>query len=167
MSTMQSRLARFVPLNRGETRAERFEQKAGFNGSTTPWPAPNRHSKHYAKRKSCIDSCSKRFRIHAFVYDARTLRLLVVNDAAIRRYGYCRGEFLRMKVTDLSAPECFTAFKGYCQNLSSSQFVTVDRRDGIFRHRKKDGRLIDIEIDAALIPLRGRRMFLLSAQGCY
>ena len=99
-----------------------------------------------------------------FVCDTRTLRILVVNEAASRRYGYTRDEFLRMKVTDLAAPEYFTDFKNYCRTISSSRSVITSRDDGLFRHRKKDGKLMDIEADAALISLRHRRMFLLLAQ---
>src|SRR5579862_2993587 len=163
-STMKSRFARFLPLNLGETRTERFEQKAGFKWIHDAM----------ARAQQALETLRETEELHRllfekvphprFVYDARTLRILVVNAAAIRQYGYSRGEFLRMKVTALSAPECFAVFKGYCRNLSSRQFVTADGRGGIFRHRKKDGRLIDIEVDAALIPLHGRRMFLLLAQ---
>jgi PAS domain S-box-containing protein len=99
-----------------------------------------------------------------FVCDAKTLRILAVNEAAIRCYGHSRDEFLRMKVTDLSAPECRSDFKKECQRLSSPQPVSVTRRSSIFRHRKKDGRLIDVEVDAAPTALRGRRIFLLLTQ---
>ncbi len=99
-----------------------------------------------------------------FVCDARTLRILVVNEAAIHRYGYSREEFLRMKITDVGAPECFAAFKEYCRTIPSSRFVAAGPEDSVFRHRKKDGKLMDIAVDAALIPLGHRRMFLLLAQ---
>src|SRR5882724_9195431 len=99
-----------------------------------------------------------------FVCDARTLRILVVNGAATRCYGYSREEFLRMKVTDLGAPECFAAFKEYCRKKSPRHFIAARSEDGVFRHRKKDGKLINVDVDAALIPYHGRRTFLLSAQ---
>jgi PAS domain S-box-containing protein len=99
-----------------------------------------------------------------FVCDAKTLRILVVNEAAIQGYGYSRSQFLNMKVTDLAAPECVADFKKYCRKISSSRFVAAKQEDGVFRHRKQDGKLMDIEVNAALIPLRHRRMFLLLAQ---
>src|SRR5260221_6711980 len=40
-----------------------------------------------------------------FVCDAKTLGILVVNEAAIQRYGYSRAQFLSMKMTDLVVPE--------------------------------------------------------------
>jgi PAS domain S-box-containing protein len=98
-----------------------------------------------------------------FVCDVRTLRILVVNEAAIQRYGYSRDQFLSMKVTDLATPEYFANFKSYCQTISSSHPLAAGPDDGVFRHRKKDGKLMDIKVDVALIPLR-HRLFLLLAQ---
>lgn len=102
-----------------------------------------------------------------FVCEAGTQRILAVNDAAVRRYGYSRSEFLRMKVTDL-AWEGSSEFKHYCQKLSSPRSIANGGQGRIFTHCRKDGALIDIEVDAALIPLRGslrgRRVFLLLAQ---
>jgi PAS domain S-box-containing protein len=102
-----------------------------------------------------------------FVCEAGTQRILAVNDAAVRRYGYSRSEFLRMKVTNL-APQGSSEFKEYCRKVSSPRFSAAGKQGRVFSHRRKDGKLIDIEVDAALIPLRGslrgRRVFLLLAQ---
>ena len=99
-----------------------------------------------------------------FVCDVKTMRILTVNEAAVQRYGYSRGEFAGMKVTDLSAPECVSDFKKYCQQAFSPRFADNGGPGRVFSHRQKDGRLIEIEVDAALIPMRGRRVFLLLAQ---
>ena len=40
-----------------------------------------------------------------WVYDADTLAFVRVNDAAIRKYGYSRAEFLKMRITDIRPPE--------------------------------------------------------------
>ena len=40
-----------------------------------------------------------------WVYDADTLAFVRVNDAAIRKYGYSREEFLKMRITDIRPPE--------------------------------------------------------------
>jgi two-component system, cell cycle sensor histidine kinase and response regulator CckA len=40
-----------------------------------------------------------------FVYDARSLRILSVNEAAVRKYGYAREQFLAMAVSDVRAPD--------------------------------------------------------------
>jgi PAS domain S-box-containing protein len=98
-----------------------------------------------------------------FVCDAGTQRILVVNDAAVRCYGYSRDEFLRMKVTGLSTPENRADFGRFCRKLSLSSPV-ANQQAGVFQHRKKDGRLIDMEVDGAVILVRGKRMFLLLTQ---
>src|SRR5258706_12269945 len=69
-----------------------------------------------------------------------------------------------MKVRGLGAPDCFAPFKEYCRKKSPRHFIAARSEDNIFRHRKKDGKLIDVDIDGALIPFHGRRTFLLSAQ---
>ena len=40
-----------------------------------------------------------------WVYEEETLRFLEVNDAAVRKYGFSRDEFLRMQITDIRPPE--------------------------------------------------------------
>src|SRR5205814_7845724 len=41
----------------------------------------------------------------AWIFDTGTLRFLAINDAAVRRYGYSRDEFLRMNVVDIRPAE--------------------------------------------------------------
>jgi len=82
-----------------------------------------------------------------FVCDARTLRILAVNEATIRQYKYSRHEFHRMRVTDLGAPESLADFKKYCQELSSREAAPSTGRTASFAIT--EGRsLIDVEIDA-------------------
>jgi PAS domain S-box-containing protein len=40
-----------------------------------------------------------------WLYDAKTLRFLNVNDAAVERYGYSRDEFLAMTITQIRPPQ--------------------------------------------------------------
>jgi PAS domain S-box-containing protein len=80
-----------------------------------------------------------------FVFDADTLRYLAVNDAAVHSYGYSRDEFLAMTVKDIRPPEDVPSLLGALARGSSYQ-----RRD-TWRHRKKFGELIDVEIDAHTI----------------
>ena len=51
----------------------------------------------------------------------------------------------------------FCCFQGLLSQKSPRQFVSARREDSIFRHRRKDGKLIDVEVDAALIPFHGHR----------
>ena len=40
-----------------------------------------------------------------WVFDAETLAFLDVNEAAVQHYGYSRGEFLAMRITDIRPSE--------------------------------------------------------------
>jgi two-component system cell cycle sensor histidine kinase/response regulator CckA len=94
-----------------------------------------------------------------WVYDADTLAFVAVNDAAIRHYGYSRGEFLKMTIRDIRPPE------------DVPKLLSDIRRDGgpgsphpeTWRHLTKDGRAIDVEITAGRIELDGRRAALVLA----
>ena len=94
-----------------------------------------------------------------WVYDNDTLAFVRVNDAAVRKYGYSREEFLRMRITDIRPPEDVPAL-----------LADVKARGGpgstapkIWRHLRKDGSLIEVEITAGRITFEGRRAALVLA----
>jgi len=76
-----------------------------------------------------------------WVFDERTLRFLAVNDAAVRDYGYSRREFLAMTLKDIRPAEDLAKLHE-ALSASSSRLTTV----GEFRHRRKDGTLIDVDV---------------------
>jgi PAS domain S-box-containing protein len=77
-----------------------------------------------------------------FLYDPETFRFLAVNETAIRQYGYSRPEFLAMKVEQLWPKEDVPAFLA---SLLAIEPGTTTRA-GVRRHRKKDGRVMDVEV---------------------
>jgi diguanylate cyclase (GGDEF)-like protein/PAS domain S-box-containing protein len=77
-----------------------------------------------------------------WVYDLRSLRFLAVNDAAIGHYGYSAEEFLSMTIEDIRPPEDVPLLQ---DALANKVRRGVDK-SGIWRHRKRDGTLIDVEI---------------------
>ncbi len=87
-----------------------------------------------------------------WVYDIGTLAFLAVNDAAVDHYGYSRREFLSMALRDIRPQEDIPAL---LENVSK---VTegIDKA-GIWRHRKKDGALIDVEITSHTLTFGGKR----------
>lgn len=76
----------------------------------------------------------------SFVFDITTLEVLEVNDAAVQQYGYSRDEFLRMKITEIATSEEVKGLRGLCQDRSAQG--TGQR----WKHRTRDGRIIDVEI---------------------
>jgi len=87
-----------------------------------------------------------------WVFDEETFHFLAVNDAALRHYGYARAEFLALTVTDIRPPED----RAHVPAVIASQRGLVDTRVGEFRHQKKDGSLMDVEITVSSIPFNGR-----------
>ncbi|HJP94030.1 MAG TPA: PAS domain S-box protein [Pyrinomonadaceae bacterium] len=86
-----------------------------------------------------------------WVYDLATLRFLAVNDAAVRHYGYSRAEFLDMTLKDIRPPEDVKLLEDYLVKVSSE----IDNA-GEWRHRKKDGTPINVEITAHKLMFAGR-----------
>ncbi|MFY9676846.1 MAG: PAS domain S-box protein [Terriglobales bacterium] len=85
-----------------------------------------------------------------WVFDRKSLRLLAVNDAAIRHYGYSREEFLGMTILDLQTPEEITPLM---ELISRPARGLQGTQAG--RHRKKDGSVIDVEITSHSLKFRG------------
>ena len=159
-----ARLPLLVPVGRNDGHGERVEKEAGFKWVREALTRTQEALRTLQEAEELHRLLFEKVPHPRFVYDARTLRILVVNDAAVRRYGYSREEFLHMQVTDLSEPGCAATFTKYCRLSAKSDASAFDRRSVMFRHRRKDGRTIDIDVNTTLIPLRRRRMVLLLAQ---
>ena len=90
-----------------------------------------------------------------WVVDRETLRYLAVNDAAIAHYGYSREEFLSMHIGQLRPAEDFAAVKATLPGERAGL-----QKLGIWRHLKKDGTLIDVEIATHTLAFEGRSAWL-------
>lgn len=94
-----------------------------------------------------------------WVYDLETLGFLAVNEAAVGHYGYSREQFLAMTIADIRPAEDVPRL------LSSVRKVRDGALDkaGLWRHRKADGSLIDVEIRSHVLEFGGRRAELVLA----
>jgi len=79
-----------------------------------------------------------------WVYDIETLRFLDVNETAIQHYGYSRDEFLGMTIRDIRPPEDVPRLLAEMSRLTGRPHT----QSTLWRHRKKDGTLIDVEISS-------------------
>lgn len=77
-----------------------------------------------------------------FIYDKENLKFLEVNDAALQLYGYSRDEFLQLDLTDLYSPEDIQTL---LDSFSDSELDKKFSRP--FRHRRKDGSTVFVEIN--------------------
>ncbi len=86
-----------------------------------------------------------------WVYDPITLQFLAVNECAIDHYGFTRDEFLAKTIEDIRPAE---ELKRLRENLESRQ--EKHQSSGPWVHRKKDGSLIDVEIDSNELSVNGK-----------
>jgi two-component system cell cycle sensor histidine kinase/response regulator CckA len=94
-----------------------------------------------------------------WVYSSEDLRFLAVNETAVGHYGHSRGEFLSMAVKDVYPEEELTRFL-QCQKMLLDSPMTERE---VWKHRKKDGSIIDVEVTSAPILFRGLKARLVLA----
>ncbi|MCF0063625.1 PAS domain S-box protein [Dyadobacter chenwenxiniae] len=89
-----------------------------------------------------------------WVYDVETFEILNVNEAAVRHYGYSRDEFLRLTIKDLRpAAEIATM-------VSAVEIVRMHDKlysSGGYKHQKKNGEIVDVNIQSNIIYIDGRK----------
>lgn len=102
------------------------------------------------------------FQLHPYplwVLDLETLAFLAVNDAAVNDYGYSQAEFLSMTIKDIRPPEDVPILV----DRNSVHFSKV-KQAGVWRHQKRDGTLIYVEITAHELVFVGRQARLVLAR---
>ncbi len=93
-----------------------------------------------------------------WVYDLDTFSFLAVNDAAVAHYGFSRDEFISMTIKDIRPPEDIPRLVENVTRVAKG----VDEA-GIWRHLKKDGTIIDVEITSHTLIFGGRKAELVLA----
>ncbi len=91
-----------------------------------------------------------------WVFDRESLAFLAVNDEAVVHYGYSRAEFLGLTIADLRPPEDVAALHAHVTRLPAQD------RGSSWRHRKKDGSVIHVEIKAHDLQFGGRSARLIA-----
>jgi two-component system CheB/CheR fusion protein len=87
-----------------------------------------------------------------WIYDEETLRFLEVNGTALRDYGYSRDEFLAMSIADIRPFEDLDRLRMDLENVRSQP---GSYKNGQWRHQKKNGEIIDVEVVAHPIDYEG------------
>jgi hypothetical protein len=93
-----------------------------------------------------------------WVYDLETLAFLTVNNAAVDHYGYSKADFLAMTIKDIRPPEDLPELLNNLSTLESSPGT------GLWRHRKKDGEVISVEVTSHPLAFEGKDARLVLAQ---
>lgn len=80
--------------------------------------------------------------IPKWIYETDTLRILQVNDAALKKYGYSKEEFLKMHVFDLRIKKEKDKIHQLLQKINNeSRFLTFETI-----HQTKTGKEINVEV---------------------
>jgi len=85
-----------------------------------------------------------------WIFDRRTLKFLEVNQAAVRRYGYSRSEFLYMTILDIRPSEdVLPLLRNAVQHPNATHGES-------WRHTTKQGGVINVEISSREVCFGGR-----------
>jgi PAS domain S-box-containing protein len=93
-----------------------------------------------------------------WVYDIETLRFLAVNEAATTTYGYSRDEFLSMTIHDIRSREEMPALL-----IKTAAGVNEPVISSPWRHQRKDGSAIYVELTSHDFDFEGRKAQLVIA----
>jgi PAS domain S-box-containing protein len=96
----------------------------------------------------------------AWVYDVETLRFLEVSDAVVRTYGWSREEFMEMTILDIRAPEEARRLRADLSEVVPDGLVVGQT----WRHQRRDGVCLDVEVDADDVTFGGRRARVVTVQ---
>ncbi|HEX8890902.1 MAG TPA: response regulator [Pyrinomonadaceae bacterium] len=118
-----------------------------------------------ARSEEMIRESEKHYRIlfeqnpqPMWVFDEETLRFMAVNEAAVEHYGYSREEFLAMTIKEIRPPQDVPALLDDVRKYSRG----IDRA-GTWRHLKKNGQIIHVEITSHEIVFDSRSAKLVLA----
>lgn len=93
-----------------------------------------------------------------FAFDPTTLKFILVNTSAILLYGYTRDEFLQMTIMDIRPTEEKSRTLTAIQKIVNENHI----HNQSYKHQKKDGTEIDVEVFASKLVLNDRPIVMSS-----
>ncbi len=90
------------------------------------------------------------------IWDCETGDILDCNEESLLKYGYAREEFLSLNLRDISLNEDL----GILEELVEKQVSGGRINNRVWRHQKKDGELMYVDISGHLIDYHGKRASL-------
>jgi two-component system cell cycle sensor histidine kinase/response regulator CckA len=94
-----------------------------------------------------------------WVVDDETMQFIQVNDAAVRQYGFASDEFSGMTMLDVRPEE-----KSATLDVRPEKIAVAVPYQGVCKHRKKDGKVFEVELISHQFEYAGRRVRLVVAQ---
>ncbi len=86
-----------------------------------------------------------------YIFEVATLHFLMVNTAALHLYGYTREEFLSLTLADIRPPEEVQRLIESIHTAPADIYIA----DG-WKHKKKNGEILDVEISSHTLALNGK-----------
>ncbi|MEI7660883.1 MAG: response regulator [Bacteroidota bacterium] len=87
-----------------------------------------------------------------WIYDLETLAFLEINDAAINHYGYSKEDFFSMTIRDIRPVEDLDELLNNIEQSRDESYTS-----GEWRHVKKNGEIIIVEIISHLLEFNNRK----------
>ena len=94
-----------------------------------------------------------------WVYDVKSLAFVAVNEAAVRRYGYSREEFLAMTILDIRPAE--DVIPVLRETLGAARHESEKQ---LWRHRTKSGKVVDVRISSREVIFNGHASEIVVAE---
>lgn len=95
-----------------------------------------------------------------WIFDFNTLQFIAVNEAAIKHYGYSKEEFLKMKLMNIRPKKEIKKFLNYCKGNVSNNRHDKSYNAGVWKHQKKNGDIIEVEITRTPVIFEGHKAIL-------
>jgi len=97
----------------------------------------------------------------SWIYNYQTFQILDVNIAAIEHYGYSKEEFLKLTIKDIRpSHEIEKLIKAHATIKDQNGNISF----GVFTHQKKNGELIQMEINGHKIDFNNQKCILVVCQ---
>ena len=124
--------------------------------------ALNQMAETVERRNAALADSERRYRflfdsnpLPMWAWDADTMLVLAVNEAAVEQYGYDRDTFLSLRILDLIDPSEHPRFSGARLPFSESRQTA-----GAWLHRTADGRQLEMEVITTSSRRLGRASWL-------
>jgi PAS domain S-box-containing protein len=98
-----------------------------------------------------------------WLFNFKNLKFIAVNDAAIKHYGYSKEEFLKMKLTDIRPRKEVSKYLKHHKEVVSANKHNKSYNAGVWKHLKKNGEIIDVEITRTQVTFEGHEAVLILA----
>jgi PAS domain S-box-containing protein len=115
------------------------------------------------KREASLVESEKKYKylfennpLPMFIWDFETLQIIDCNEEALMKYGYTRNEFLQLTIKDIRPVEDIPII----EEEAKTEEVYGNIHKKVWRHKRKNGELMFMEVSGHLLDYHGKRASL-------